>query len=199
LPAGRHVLRVAFDANGSIGYVGNFDSIAINTATGENAQTPFNGTPFKPGDRVHAEDFDLGGEGVAYHDTDPANVGGLYRPNDGVDVQPTTDSGGGHIVGFIRPGEWLEYTVDAAESANYDFLFRVASLKQGGTWRLIIDGQTFGAIGVRDTGGWENWIDLPINDVPLTAGQHVIRLQMDFPGALGYVMNLNWFEFRKSA
>ena len=29
--------------------------------------------------RIEAEDYDQGGEGVAYHDTDPVNQGGAYR------------------------------------------------------------------------------------------------------------------------
>ena len=31
---------------------------------------------------------------------------------DGVDVQTTTDAGGGYNVGFLRTGEWQEYTLD---------------------------------------------------------------------------------------
>ena len=58
----------------------------------------------------------LGGEGVAYHDTEPANLGGAYRPAEGVDIETSasiTD------VGWIRSGEWLDYTVNATEPQDF--------------------------------------------------------------------------------
>lgn len=61
--------------------------------------------------RIEAEDYDSGGEGVAYHDTEPANLGGAYRPSEGVDVE----TGGGITdIGWVRRGEWLRYTVTSA-------------------------------------------------------------------------------------
>ena len=50
---------------------------------------------------IQAEDYNLGGEGVAFHDTTAGNDGGVYR-NDGVDIE----SGNGITdVGWIRNGE----------------------------------------------------------------------------------------------
>ena len=68
--------------------------------------------------RIQAENFDTGGEGVAYHDTDAANSGGQYRPSEGVDIETTTDAGGGSNVGWVNGGEWLEYTVNVAAGGN---------------------------------------------------------------------------------
>ena len=48
--------------------------------------TPFNGTPVNLPATIQAENFDNGGEGVAYHDNDAANQGGAYRQT-GVDVE----------------------------------------------------------------------------------------------------------------
>jgi len=39
------------------------------------------------------------------------NVGGQYRPDEGVDIEKTSDTGGGYNVGWISEGEWLEYTI----------------------------------------------------------------------------------------
>ena len=47
------------------------------------------GTPYKPHTvpgRIEGEDYDLGGEGVAYHDTTAANEGGAYRERRRVEV-----------------------------------------------------------------------------------------------------------------
>ena len=54
---------------------------------------------------VQAEDYDDGGEGSAYHDTEPENLGGAYRLQEGVDIQSLEE--GGLNVGWARAGEWL--------------------------------------------------------------------------------------------
>src|SRR5919204_14086 len=58
------------------------------------AQSPFGGTPWTiPGD-IQAEDFDTGGQWVAYYDDSWGNEGGLYRATD-VDIAGTPTGGGG--------------------------------------------------------------------------------------------------------
>jgi hypothetical protein len=190
LPAGQHVLRLAFDTNGAIGYVGNFEQIQISSAFG--GQTPFKGTPFRG--RVEAEDFDSGGEGIAYHDSNPINGGAVYRPDEGVDIQPAGDEDGGFAVGFMKPGEWLEYTINISLGWQYDFGFRVASLKRGGSFHVEVDGRHRASVSVPDTGGWQKWDNVSAS-FGINAGRHVVRLLMESPGDLGYVMNLNWFTF----
>jgi len=68
--------------------------------------------------RIQAEDFDTGGEGVAYHDTTSGNSGGAYRDTD-VDIEGTSDDGGGHNIGWIEKGKWWEYTVDISADGEY--------------------------------------------------------------------------------
>ena len=56
---------------------------------------------------IQAEDFDNGGEGVAYHDLSSINEGGEYRPN-AVDSASTLDTDGGHTLGWVGAGEWQD-------------------------------------------------------------------------------------------
>ena len=65
-------------------------------------QGPYPSAHAVPG-TVQAEDFDAGGEGVAYHDLEPANLGGAHRPSEGVDVET---AGGLTNVGWVRAGEY---------------------------------------------------------------------------------------------
>ena len=58
--------------------------------------------PPVPG-RIEAEDYDLGGEGIAYHDTTPGNLGGIYRQDD-VDIETLAGEGTPNV-GWIRNGE----------------------------------------------------------------------------------------------
>src|SRR5438552_10325605 len=81
------------------------------------AQMPFSGVPAAIPGMIEAEDFDTGGEGVAYHDSTPGNQGGGSRSNTDVDVQP--GGSGGQNVGYIRGGEFLKYTIDVADAGTY--------------------------------------------------------------------------------
>ena len=99
--------------------------------------SPFLGSPVAisstPGTStiVQADNFDNGGEGVAYHTTDTTNLGGAYRPNEGVSIQPTSDPGSGpgsgYNVGWTVAGDWLGYSVNVAAAGNYDITVRIAS------------------------------------------------------------------------
>src|SRR5207302_3333085 len=103
---------------------------------------------------VQAENFDNGGEGIAYHDTTRGNSTGAFRSTD-VDIETATS--GGFDVCKVRPGEWLNYSVNVAAAGSYRVDFRVASSGQGGTFHLEMNGANLtGSITVPDTGGWQN-------------------------------------------
>src|SRR5258708_1682338 len=53
-------------------------------------EAPFGGTAWAVPGKIEFENYDTGGEGVAYHDLEAANQGGQYRTGDGVDIQATT-------------------------------------------------------------------------------------------------------------
>jgi hypothetical protein len=66
---------------------------------------PYGGTPWAIPGTIEAENYDLGGEGVAYHDTDATNNGGVYRTTEGVDLDTCADiSGCGYKEGWINAG-----------------------------------------------------------------------------------------------
>ncbi len=154
------------------------------------AQTPFAGAASPIPGRIEAEDFDEGWPGDAYVDCDAANNGGAYRPDSDVDIEPCSE--GGFDVGWMCPGEWLEYTVDVATAGTYDLLARVASEASGGSLRFEFDGaDVSGAIGVPATGGWQTWTTVQTR-VELDAGEQVVRL-VNLGGG-GAEFNINWFE-----
>ena len=196
LTAGTHVLRLAFDANGDIGYVGNFARMVFRPVTAPGPQAPFFPTPAKDGDRVESENYDKGGEGVAFHDTDTVNQGDAgYRAGDGVDIQTASDAGGLFNVGFLKPGEWLEYTMDFSHTGSFNLDVRAASQGPSGSFRVLVDGEAVGTFSTADTGGWQAYKTLTKSGVNVSAGRHVVRFQMDTAGHTGYTVNLNWFQF----
>jgi len=173
--------------------IGNSTTSAPRTIRVINGETPFAGFPQTVPGIVQAEDFDNGGEGVAYHDTDASNNGGQYRST-AVDIETATDTGGGFDVGWTAAGEWLRYTINALVDGSYTLQVRVASSGDGGTFHVEFDGvNKTGPMTNSNSGGWQTWRTLTINNLGLTAGQHVMRLVMDSNGANGTVGNYNYF------
>jgi Carbohydrate binding module (family 6)/Galactose oxidase, central domain len=166
---------------------------------GSTASTPHNGAAASIPGTIQAENYDDGGEGIAYHDISPGNSGGQYR-SDGVDIEVTSDTGGGYDVGWVDAGEWLNYTVTVAQTGPYTVTARVAANGSGGTFHVEVDGvnQT-GALTIPNTGGWQAWTTLTKTGVSLTAGSHVVKLVIDASGSSGIVGNINWLNFASSA
>lgn len=159
----------------------------------------FHGNPADATEPVQIEDFDRGADGAAYHDSDPANLGGAYRAS-GVDVGYTDDNGPAIGVGYTEPGEWLNYTVNVPSDGVYAMHVRVASDGQGGTFHLELDGQDItGQMQVPDTGSWSDWTTISSPLVRISAGNHVLRLVMDSAGSNGAIGNLNYFQLTAAA
>lgn len=158
-------------------------------------QIPFNGVPASTASPIQAENFDQGGEGLAYHDSDISNNGGGYG-SVGVDVQATTDIGGGYNVGWTAAGEWINYSVSVPRSGAYRIDFRVANGQaDAGTFHLEIDGQNVtGPMVIASTGGWQMWQTVSSKPITVTAGPHLMRIVFDANGTGGAVCNLNWFQ-----
>jgi len=157
------------------------------TAT-TSAGSAYNGPHNLPG-ILQAEDYDLGGEGVAYQDTTAGNEGGIYRQDD-VDIE-TLDTDGSPNIGWIRAGEWLTYTVNISTAGTYDAGFRVASSHTGSSVQVYVDDGTtpVATVTVPNTGDWPIFRTVSV-PVTLPAGQH--RLSLLFP--TDYV-NINWISF----
>jgi hypothetical protein len=134
--------------------------------------TPFHDSRYQSGPqrlpgKVLCAYYDLGGEGVAYHDADAKNNGsGALNPADGsylnefrmaegVDTSYTKFGRAPQIddtqydkatpdanllyVGWTEPGEWFNITVDVAAAGNYstDLLY---TSNRGGTIAIDVNG-----------------------------------------------------------
>lgn len=160
--------------------------------------TPYFGTPAMVPGKIEAEHFDKGGEGVAYHDTEPNNIGLAFRPTEGVDLEGAND--GGYDIYWITAGEWVEYTFSVEESAFYNFTPYVSTVPGFGNFKLIIDNvDVSGTKAVLNTGGWQFWEPIAIEDVPLEAGVHIMHFDFDSDSdKSGWLFSLNYIEVAKS-
>ncbi|WP_370980786.1 carbohydrate-binding protein [Agaribacterium sp. ZY112] len=168
----------------------DFD-VVVNKPSGQHAYKQHS----IPG-RIEVEDFDLGGGDVAYKDSGNGNNGNSYRESEHVDIQATSDSDGDYNVGWIADGEWLEYSIAASNSGNYDIQLRVAVSGASASKAVMVrlDNELLGQFTLASTGGWQNWQTLKLENVSIKAGvNQVLRLEM-----LGGNFNLNWIDFKAS-
>jgi hypothetical protein len=182
VPAGSYTLTAKATDDGGATRVSAGVGITVNEPRG-----PFGGVARAIPGRVEAEDYDAGGEAVAYHDTTPGNVGGQYRSDD-VDIEVCSE--GGFNVAYVVTGEWLEYTVDVAQAGTYDVSLRVASDSAGGTLHVEFDGvDETGQVTFAATGGWQAWTTVTATGVTLATGEQVVRVFAETDG-----FNLDWLE-----
>ena len=167
----------------------NIDKLDVyHTAASGDGQESFGGTPWPVPGTIEAENYDTGGESVAYHDTSPGNAGSQYR-DDNVDIWLAENSPEGYYVGSIASGEWLEYTTDVVGAGQYRIDLRVTTPNSGGQMQLALDGGDLaGLIAIPNTGSWEAWQTVSAT-ANLSAGQHVLRAQIIVGG-----FNLNWID-----
>src|ERR1700744_4112833 len=174
--SGRAALSVAVVA--ALALVGGVQHAAYG-ATG----APYGGTAAAVPGTVQAENYDTGGQGVAYHVTSTNGSANSY-PSHGVDLEATTDTGGGYDLGWTATGQWFKYTVNVATAGTYTVGLRLASLS-GVTDGLHIANSSganlSGNINVPDTGAWQTWTTVNAT-VSLPAGKQTLTVDQDNGG-----------------
>jgi Carbohydrate binding module (family 6)/Secretion system C-terminal sorting domain len=161
-----------------------------------NSNMPYKGVAHTIPGIIQAEEYDLGGNGVAYNDASTGNTGGAtFRTDEDMDLENCTDIGAGYNLGFLMAGEWLEYTVNVQAAGNYDIDIRSACNGDGRLVSLSMEGVNIANnVAVANTGGWQTWVSTSLKNVPLKAGQQILRFTV---GASDYV-NINYIEFKNS-
>lgn len=201
LAAGTQTMRVVFDTgNANLNYIdvssGGSSGGGGGSTPAPSPSGPYGGTRHAIPGTVQSEDFDEGGPGVGYQDATSGNSGGAYR-NTNVDIEAT--SNGGHAVGWITAGEWLNYSVNVTSGGTYTLTARIASAGNGGTFHVEFNGQDkTGAMRVPNTGSWTTYQDLAVT-VQLDAGAQNMRVAFDTNGATGGVGNISFVRLEQGA
>ena len=143
--------------------------------------TPYTDSEYKKGmqtipGRIYCAYYDLGGEGVAYHDDSKENhgsgelnpVNGTYlhsfRVDESVDISYTKSNDVDNstfnfveppldvlYVGWTNPGEWTKYTVDVKETGKYRVGLMFTSNRGGKISISVDDKDVTGALDVPST------------------------------------------------
>jgi len=184
LPAGVQTLTVDQDNAGW----------NINYLTFGGSEGPYGGTAAAVPGTVQAENYDTGGQGVAYNVTAVNGSGNSYR-SDGVDLEATTDTGGGYDLGWTGAGQWFKYTVNVATAGSYTVSLRLAAPTAVADALHIANSSgtnLSGNIAAPATGGYQAWTTVTTS-VTLPAGQQTLTVDQDAAG-----WNINYLTFASS-
>lgn len=111
----------------------------------------------------------------------------------GVQVETTSDSGGGQNIGYLDGGDYTDYNIYVPSSGQYTFEARVASQDTSGQIDVQVDGSSIGALTTPVTGGWQSFTTISTT-LYLNAGDHHLRIAYPSGG-----FNVNWVAFSSSA
>jgi hypothetical protein len=115
----------------------------------------------------------------------------MFQYHAGMQVETTTDTGGGFNVGHTDNNDWMSYPINVPTSGAYTVQFRVASSYTGGQFALKKDATELAVVTVPNTGGWQNWTTVSAT-VNLTAGQQNLTIFAKVGG-----WNMNWWQLTK--
>lgn len=142
------------------------------------APKPYSGLNSEVPGLFEAEDYDIGGEGISFHDLDLTNRGGLYR-SDPVDIWGKADKTHGYFVG-MSAGEWLSYTIEVKKPGKMDIHLLIACKTGGGEVHLGLNNKLLtNHQVVAATGGDQLFKELSFRDIYLPAGIHTFRIFAD--------------------
>ncbi|MBT9392183.1 cellulase family glycosylhydrolase [Hymenobacter sp. NST-14] len=155
--------------------------------------------PFRPltiPGTLAAPDYDLGRDGISYHDTyaartdyrdlTPTNQGEAYR-NDGVDLTAAPHLPGGFAVQNLAAGEWLNYTVTVTTPGAYAAQLHLQPGPEAGRLTLEFDGNVC-ATAIVPPG--TDWTTVALSVPALPVGSHTLLLRVEQP-----VRQLGWLRF----
>src|ERR1700728_697425 len=153
---------------------------------------PSGGTAAAVPGAVFAENYDTGGQGVAYNVTSVNGTDNGDR-SDGVDLETTTDTGGpANDLGWTAAGQWFKYTVNVATAGTYTVGLRIAAPSAVADG-LHIDNSAgtnlSGSVSIPATGGYQTWTTITTT-VTLPAGTQTLTVDQDNGG-----WNINFLAF----
>ncbi|MCV9930170.1 beta-1,3-glucanase family protein [Flavobacterium sp. LS1R49] len=118
-----------------------------------------------------------------------------YSAMSGIQVEATTDVGGGSNVGYTDTGDWMAYNnINFPTTGSYLIEYRVASAVNGAKISSDLNAGTIqlGTVNIPNTGGWQNWQTVS-QTVNVNAGTYNFGIYIQSSG-----VNINWIRITKT-
>ena len=169
------VTAIATDADGKQSKIVKY-ALKVN-----NKRTAYKGVVSIPG-IIQAENFDKGGEGFTFHDSDTEDQGDAdYRTDaEGIDI---VKGNGGNVLGYTAVGEWHEYSINVKEPGRYSCEATVSSGATGSGFSigLVKEGKVtiLSRVSVPQTGNssWDTYkVVKSTFNANLEEGEQILRI-----------------------
>ena len=180
---GANPTAYADDSYGMIPWQLGLATSNANSSGGTTQEAPYGGTAAAIPGTVMAENYDTGGQGVAYNVTSTNGTDNAYR-SDGVDLETASSPATANDLGWTAAGQWFKYTVNVAMAGTYNVTFLVAGdTAITDAFHLSNSSGTnlTGAVAVPSTGGWQDWTTVTAT-ATLPAGTQILTLNEDNSG-----------------
>ncbi len=121
--------------------------------------------------------------------------------NNGLTIEDCQDVDGGKSLAYIGNGDFAGYDFLYFPKGTKGFVARVATETEGGNIEVRLDhpsGELVGKCSVKNTGGFQNYVDVSCGLTGSIEGLHKVFLIFTGERDNG-ICNLNWFKFTKGA
>jgi xylan 1,4-beta-xylosidase len=134
-------------------------------------ETPYGGTPAQLPTTIQADNFDNGGEGIAYHSGTQFNSGWVYRTDVGINIFPILPMTNTFSIA-LATGDWVQYTVDIPAGT-----YTINAVAAGsGAFTVALNGTPLGAFSP-STAGTNAFATFTLPAVNLAGGtSQVLRI-----------------------
>ncbi|NVO18529.1 MAG: carbohydrate-binding protein [Bacteroidetes bacterium] len=164
---------------------------------GDTISFSYQGGSIKAGDGMPLSDFNnlIVDNLLPVHYSIPGKIEAeSFVLNRGLQLESTTDLGGGQDIGYTNTGDYLEYNIRVKKKARYKLEVRVACQSKSGTvefQQIDTTGTELHSVdlSVPVTGGWQTWTTTS-SSVNLEAGIGTLRVKIIAPE-----FNMNWYRF----
>ena len=172
----------------------DFDYWYMEGATPPVPQEPFKGKAATIPGKIEAEDYDKGSHNKAFYDNDRTNQGGAYR-EDEVDIVQidSTDKSKGYALGYTEDGEWVKYTINSEEAAEYTVTVNMATQSDDVGVKFFIDDKEITDVVKAEKGeDWTTFTEVKAQTKEIAKGEHELKMQI-----VGNYVNIDWIKFCK--
>ena len=172
----------------------DFDYWYMEGATPPVPQEPFKGKAATIPGKIEAEDYDKGSHNKAFYDNDRTNQGGAYR-EDEVDIVQidSTDKSKGYALGYTEDGEWVKYSINSEEAAEYTVTVSMATQSDDVGVKFFIDDKEITDVVKAEKGeDWTTFTEVKAQTKEIAKGEHELKMQI-----VGNYVNIDWIKFCK--
>lgn len=130
---------------------------------------------------IQAEDYDTGGQGKGFSDSETQHQGSSNYRTDAVDLD--TEGSNNHSIAYVVDKEYLVYTLTVVHTGNYTAKFKFSTPDAGKSMDLLIDNVLkIDNLAVPVTGGYHTFTTISKTGIALTAGVHVFKVLLNGDG-----------------